>query len=191
MLGTTSMIPTWSCLTSTCSEFSAEKDYKTVRACIIVTVAHNAYISSVLPTLFSDINRCAEPWGAAGTMNPFKDIYNLVFQMTVRMTTCDELATDARSVQIVSDLYWKLEKSSTPVSLLLPWFPGTAKKNKNQATKDLYDMLSHYVDLRRNAVPNSNAIDVLITDGEDNPAVIGVGVILQCTSPNSDVYGRL
>jgi hypothetical protein len=191
MLGTTSMIPTWSYLTGTCSEFSAEKDYKTVRACVTVTVVHNAYTSSVLPTLFSDINRCAESWGAAGTMNPFKDVYNLVFQMTVRMTTCDELATDARSVQIVNDLYWKLEKSSTAVSLLLPWFPGAAKKNKNQATKDLYDMLSHYVDLRRNAVPNSNAIDVLIADGEDNPAVVGVGVILQCTSPNSDVYGRL
>jgi sterol 14-demethylase len=119
-----------------------------------------------------------ETWGAEGQMNPFQDIYDLVFQMTVRIASCEELAADPKSVQKMSDLFWKLEKSATPVSLLFPWFPGTGKRNKEQATKDLYVMLSHYVDIRRKAeAPNSDAIDILIANGEDNPAIIGVGLI--------------
>jgi sterol 14-demethylase len=120
-----------------------------------------------------------EAWGSEGKMNPFKDIYDLVFQMTVRMATCEELATDVEKIQKMNDLYWKLEKNSTAMSLLFPWFPGTARRNKNEATKSLYTMLYHYVDLRRKAeVQSSDAIDILIADGEDNIAIISVGVIL-------------
>jgi len=120
-----------------------------------------------------------QAWGVGGDMNPFKEIYDLVFQMTVRMATCHELASDAISVQKMSDLYWKLEMSATPVALLLPWFPGTAKKNKIQATTDLYIMISHYVDVRRKAeVLGSDLIDVLIADGESNSNIVRVRVIL-------------
>jgi sterol 14-demethylase len=118
-----------------------------------------------------------DTWGTRGKLNPFKDIYDLVIQMTVRMATCEELAADLTSVQKLSELYWKLEKSATPVGLLLPWFPGTAKRDKNQATKGLYDMLSHYVNIRRTAeVPSPDAIDVLIGDGADNTIIVEVRV---------------
>ena len=59
-----------------------------------------------------------ETWGAEGQMNPFQDIYDLVFQMTVRMASCEELVADTKSVQKMSDLFWKLEKSATPMSPL-------------------------------------------------------------------------
>jgi hypothetical protein len=35
-----------------------------------------------------------DDWGTEGKLNPFKDIYDLVFQMTVRMASCNELATE-------------------------------------------------------------------------------------------------
>src|ERR1700722_19735383 len=116
---------------------------------LIVTIP--AEYSVVLPTLFSDINKRMDHWGETGQINPFKDVYDLVFQMTVRMATCEALATDTKTIKKISDLYWKLEKNATPVALLLPWFPSTAKKKKKQATKELYDMMSHYVQLRRKA----------------------------------------
>ncbi|KIM79953.1 hypothetical protein PILCRDRAFT_822816 [Piloderma croceum F 1598] len=130
-------------------------------------------LQDVMPTMFADINGRMEILGAEGKINPFKDIYDLVFQLTVRMTTCEELATDLRMIERMNDLYWKLEKSSTPASLLLPWFPSTARKDKDEATKSLYDILSHYVDLRRKAEePNSDAIDLLIADGADNVTIV-------------------
>lgn len=108
----------------------------------------------------------------------------MVFQMTVRMASCKELADDPKSVQKVNDLFRKLESGATPVALLLgillePWFPNMMKKYKEEATKELYDLLYSYVDARRKAdVQNSDPIDVLIADGADNATVVGVRICI-------------
>lgn len=101
--------------------------------------------------------------------------------MTVRMASCDELAKDRDAIKKMTDLYWRLEKSATPVSLLLPWFPGSAKRNKKEATTGLYNLLSGYIDLRRKAeVPSSDAFDLLIAQGEENPEIVGVRFSVSC-----------
>ena len=96
--------------------------------------------------------------------------------MTVRMATCTELSENIEAVEEMQALYWTLEKSSTPTSLLLPWFPGPAKKRKDQATKDLYMKLWHYVELRRNAaVPSStDAFDLFLEKGLTTAEIAGV-----------------
>ena len=99
----------------------------------------------------------------------------LVFQMTVRMASCDELARNTEEIEKIQELYWTLEKSATPIALLLPWFPGRAKKAKEVATRELYMKFNHYVDLRREAkVPTTDAIDILIGQGHSNPDIIQV-----------------
>jgi sterol 14-demethylase len=114
-------------------------------------------------------------WGTAGKMDPFKDIYDLIFQMSIRMASCDELATDAETVRNISDIYFRHEKSVTAASLLLPWFPSAARKEKTQTITALYKILSHYVDLRRKGeMRNSDTIDVLLTQGGDDASIIDV-----------------
>ena len=129
----------------------------------------------VIPTLFCDIIKRMDGWGDSGKINPFNDIYYIVFQMTVRMATCRELAEDSVAVDQLFRLYWKLEKSATPVGVLLPWFPSKANRNKKQANADMYNLLSGYVGSRRSAQESgSDAIDLLIAQGDDNSAIIGV-----------------
>jgi hypothetical protein len=95
--------------------------------------------------------------------------------MTVRMASCDELATDFKVIDEIQGLYWQLEKSATPTTLLLPWFPGPAKKRKEQVTKDLYVKLHDYVELRKKAaVPSSDTIDVLLGQGLPTSEVVDV-----------------
>jgi sterol 14-demethylase len=80
----------------------------------------------------------------------------------------------------MSKLYWQLERSATPVGLLLPWFPGKARRDKKEATRGLYDLIDHYIQLRRNAeVPSSDAFDFLIADGEKDEDIVAfaLGVI--------------
>ena len=115
-----------------------------------------------------------DSWGDSGKINPFDDIYYVVFQMTVRMATCRELAEDSVAVDQLFKLYWKLEKSATPVGVLLPWFPSKANRNKKQANADMYNLLSGYVGSRRSAQSGSDAIDFLIAQGDDDSAIIGV-----------------
>ena len=91
------------------------------------------------------------------------------------MATCRELAEDKDSVMKVSKLYWELEKNATPTALLLPWLPSPSRRDKARATRELFDMLNRYVDVRRNAdEPASDAFDVLISEGADNRSVVGV-----------------
>ena len=93
------------------------------------------------------------------------------------MISCDELATDLKAIEEIQRLYWRLEKSTTPTTLLLPWFPGPAKKRKEQVTKDLYIKLHDYVELRKKAaVPSSDAIDVLLGQGVPNSEIVEVGL---------------
>ncbi|PPR02168.1 hypothetical protein CVT24_011356 [Panaeolus cyanescens] len=123
-------------------------------------------LNDMLPSLMEDIDRRAQQWGTEGTMDPFQKIYDLVFQMTVRMTTCRELADDLDAIREMQDLYFTLEKSSTPQALLLPWFPSRSKRNKDKAVKSLFVKIYTIVETRRHAtVPTSDAIDVLIAGG--------------------------
>ncbi|KAF9546460.1 cytochrome P450 [Agrocybe pediades] len=130
-------------------------------------------LSEVLPSLLDDVNGRMELWGKSGKIDPFKNIYDLVFQMTVRMSTCGELARDLDTIEKIQSLYWTLEKSATPTVLLLPWFPSAAKKRKDEATKELFIMLYGVVEARRHAaVPSADAIDVMIQQGMDTNNIV-------------------
>ncbi|KZP14162.1 cytochrome P450 [Athelia psychrophila] len=127
----------------------------------------------LIPTLFSDVNKRMETWGTEGQLNPFNQINTLVFQMTVRMASCAELAANYDDLDRMSKLYWKLEESATPVRLLLPWFPGKARQDKKEATLGLYNLIMDYITLRRNAeVPSLDAIDLLIAGGEQDKDIV-------------------
>ncbi|KAG6829615.1 hypothetical protein H0H92_004022 [Tricholoma furcatifolium] len=130
-------------------------------------------IEEALPILFDDVQKRMKGWGKEGTLNPFKEVYDLVFQMTVRLATCRELSEDKESISQLAGHYWELEKSATPVSVLFPWFPGPAKKAKEAATRDLYNLLHRYIEIRRDAKEStSDALDVLIAAGESDDAII-------------------
>ncbi|KDR75612.1 hypothetical protein GALMADRAFT_68731 [Galerina marginata CBS 339.88] len=127
-----------------------------------------------LPVLLDDMSNRISAWGTGGTVDPFKDVYDFVFQMTIRMATCQELAADQDAVDQIAKTYWALEQSATPVSLLLPWFPGPAKKARNSATTKIYKLLLKYVENRRNAaIPSTDPMDILIAEGHSNHAIIG------------------
>ena len=95
--------------------------------------------------------------------------------MTVRMASCAELGADFKTIEEIQKLYWQLEKSSTPTALLLPWFPGPAKKRKERVTLALYTKLHDYVELRKKAaVPSSDSIDVLLGQGVPTSEIVEV-----------------
>ncbi|KAJ7127689.1 cytochrome P450, partial [Mycena epipterygia] len=141
----------------------------------LLTLTTKDRLQDIFPSLLSDFNNLMEAWGPAGSINPFTDIYKLVFQVTVRIASCRELADDPAAVDRLVQLYWELEKGSTPIAVLLPWFPSPARKARERAMADLSAMLYSYVQLRRNAaVPSSDAIDVLLAEGTPTDAIIGV-----------------
>ncbi|KAJ3510208.1 hypothetical protein NLJ89_g4815 [Agrocybe chaxingu] len=156
----------------------------------ILTLLGKRRLTEMLPSLLEDVNVRMIGWGKKGCFDPFKNIYDvrislkaalesqltvlqLVFQMTVRMASCSELAEDRTTLDELQKLYWQLEKSSTPTALLLPWFPGPAKKRKRTATKELFTKIYDVAEARRKAaVPSSDAVDVLLGQGQSTTEVV-------------------
>ncbi|KIM76044.1 hypothetical protein PILCRDRAFT_91791 [Piloderma croceum F 1598] len=139
----------------------------------LLKIFHKDRLANAIPILVHNINRHMEAWGTAGKMDPFKDIYSIVVQMAICLSTCEELASNLRTVQHLGNLYLQQVTSITPMTLLFPWFPCSAKKQKERSAKGLYNILSHYVDLRREAkTPNLNPFDVLIADSDTNTAIV-------------------
>ena len=91
------------------------------------------------------------------------------------MATCRELAEDKQAIQDIRRHYFDMEQSTTPVSVLLPWFPGPAKKTKLKATGELYLLIRKYVTMRgETKTPSSDSIDLLIANGDSDEVIISV-----------------
>ena len=94
--------------------------------------------------------------------------------MTARMATCHDLTKNEADLKKINELFMTLQTNATPTSLLLPWFPSPARKTGKEATTELFTMLYTYVENRRHAEPTSDAIDVLIADGETTQNIVEV-----------------
>ncbi|KAF9530198.1 cytochrome P450 [Crepidotus variabilis] len=132
-------------------------------------------ITETLPVFLDDTNRRMVDWGKEGTINPFKQVYDLVFQMTIRMATCRELAENPAEIRKLADLYWDTERSATPTRLLLPWLPSPSKKLNKQATTGLYLLFLKYVETRRAAGADTmDPIDILVRNGDSDNTIVAL-----------------
>jgi len=94
--------------------------------------------------------------------------------MTARMVSCRDLTENEADLKKLGELFSGFQASTTPASLLLPWFPSAARDAKREATTGLFTILYGYVERRRHAEPTSDALDVLIADGETTEIIVGV-----------------
>lgn len=130
-------------------------------------------LSDMIPVLLNDIHCRMTAWGEEGTIDPFNKVYDLVFQMTIRLASCSELASDLPALTKFQKHYSILEKSATPTALLFPWFPGPAKRAKEASTKALFETLWYYIEARKKAsVSRSDAIDLMLGEGMSNEDIV-------------------
>ncbi|KAF9477689.1 cytochrome P450 [Pholiota conissans] len=137
-------------------------------------------LADVLPSLLDDINGSIMRTmpDREGRIDPFRNVYDLIVQMTIRMVSCRSLSNDPAAVAEMWNYFDIIEKSATPFSLILPWIPTSTTRNKEKATTELYKFLAKYIEERRNSTPSADAFDVLIASGLDNKAIVGFAMII-------------
>ncbi|PPQ64794.1 hypothetical protein CVT26_002626 [Gymnopilus dilepis] len=137
-------------------------------------------LADVLPSLLDDIHTSLSKSmpQKEGRIDPFRNVYDLIVQMTIRMVSCRSLSNDPAAVADMWKYFDIIEKSATPFSLIVPWLPTSATRNKEKATTDLYMFLVKYIEQRRNSTPTSDAFDVLISSGLDNQQIVGFAMII-------------
>lgn len=95
--------------------------------------------------------------------------------MTTHMASCRDLAKNETDLKQLRELFLTLMTTSTPTALLFPWFPSPGRVKTTMANVKMFFILRRYIEARRDEVPTSDAIDVLISDGETTQDIVQVG----------------
>jgi len=123
------------------------------------------------------------------TVTQISEHIKLVFQMTIRMSTCKDIADDKKVVRAIAEQYWAVEHSATPAFLLFPFLPTSMKKSKAKATTALYKILLSFVVQRRNSPHRTtDPIDLFISQGDSDDNIVGVSPIFYVTTPSSPIH---
>ncbi|KAF9010183.1 cytochrome P450 [Cyathus striatus] len=153
-------------------------DLQTKRIALIhkrlANVQRNAPLSELIPQILEDSRRVMEGWGDSGIFDPFDNIYELIFQTTIRSLTSEEIADNPILVARLKTLYDTLDTGTTPATVLLPWLPTPAMLQKLWATKEIYDIVVKAVDAReKSGLPRNDTLQMLLDFGDEKLVVVG------------------
>ncbi|KAF2098210.1 cytochrome P450 [Rhizodiscina lignyota] len=107
--------------------------------------------------------------------DPFESVYRIVFQLTMRTVGCNELAEDDVQREKVLQLYQVIEDSTTPATVIFPWFPGPAMIRRTIAGGRLYSIIQNIMDDRKKTGRRENdPLQHMMDMGDDTMAILTV-----------------
>ncbi|KAF9568692.1 cytochrome P450 [Agrocybe pediades] len=140
----------------------------------LANVQRNASLSSLIPLLLQDARRMMEGWGSSGQLDPFENVYELLFQFTIRSLSCVEISDDPALVSRLKTLYDTLDTGTTPATVLLPWLPTPAMIQKLWATKDIYEIVIKAInDREKSGISRDDTLQMLLDSGDEKLVVVG------------------
>ncbi len=102
-------------------------------------------------------------------------LLQLIFQATVRCLTCTEIADDPEIVARLRQLYDKVDRGTTPATVLFPWFPSPAMVSKARATKQIYDIIMNAITVReQSGVSHNDVLQIFLDSGDEVSTIAGV-----------------
>lgn len=102
-----------------------------------------------------------------------------MFQTTVRCLTCAEIANNPVVVARLKELYDRVDRGTTPATVLFPWFPSPAMIMKFRATKEIYDIVVATIKVRKESgVSHNDSLQMLLDSGDEPSMIVGVRILL-------------
>ncbi|OBZ67988.1 Lanosterol 14-alpha demethylase [Grifola frondosa] len=140
----------------------------------LVAAQSSERLSRLIPEILDDSRRLLDCWGISGTLDPFNELSQLIFQTTVRSIGCADLADDAEVVAQLKNLYDTLDTATTPASVLFSWFPSPSAVKRLLATKKIYDIINRAVTERlQGGVPRDDTLQLLLDHEDDKMLIVG------------------
>ena len=131
----------------------------------------------MIPRIFDDIMAGMKPWGVSGQFDALEDIYNVVFQLTVRASSSTELANDPIAVKKLKHCLQDCEKAASPASLLVSWLPSKDRKQRQKSSKEMYLMFKKVLDERKaTGSREDDPTQVLIEEGNADNDIVEVRI---------------
>ncbi|KAK1228818.1 hypothetical protein PQX77_008137 [Marasmius sp. AFHP31] len=143
------------------SGISGEESWATFMATFIRTEILERRRSAMI----EDIFRTVEGWGDEGSVNMSHQLDEIVFALSMRISTCREFCEDPRALKMLMHIFERLEEGSTPSSLILSWIPTFTRVRRTIAGAQLYAMIDKVVRARkRSNVEEDDALQALILE---------------------------
>ncbi|KAI0090130.1 cytochrome P450 [Irpex rosettiformis] len=140
----------------------------------LATVQNSDRLSNVIRYIVRDADKTLHSWGESGSIDPFSHIPAVLFQTTVRSLACHEIADDPLVVARLRNLYDRLDKSTTPASVLLPWLPSPSMLTKLYASKKVYDIVNGAIRARMTSGESrDDTLQMLLDHGDDKLVIVG------------------
>ncbi|THH29172.1 hypothetical protein EUX98_g5017 [Antrodiella citrinella] len=138
------------------------------------TAQSSEHLARLIPKLLEDGERAVRLWGQSGIIDIFDCIPTIFFQTSVRSLSSTELANDEEVVARLKQLYDKLDETTTPASVLFPWFPSPSMLSKLMTTKRIYDIVNGTVAQRmKSGVVQDDTLQVLVDSADDRLVMVG------------------
>ena len=111
----------------------------------------------------------------SGMTDPFTSVYEIVFQLTMRMVGCTEIANDPSLLKKTLKLFETIESSTTATAIIFPSLPSPALIKRTIAGGRLYLIFKKIVDEREmSGRREDDALQHLIDIGDNVKDIIGV-----------------
>ncbi|KAH9001792.1 cytochrome P450 [Lactarius akahatsu] len=131
----------------------------------LANAQRGARLTELIPEVLNDGRRLLRPWEKAGT---------LIFQTIIRCLTCTEIADDPEIVARLRQLFDKVDRGTTPATVLFPWFPSPAMISKARATKQIYDIIVNAIKVRKQSgVSHNDNLQLFLDSGDEVSTIVG------------------
>ncbi|KAJ7775559.1 cytochrome P450 [Mycena metata] len=86
---------------------------------------------------------------AATTINPFETFPEIIFRLTVTITTSLDIAANPAACNALLKVFHGLDMAATPVTVLFPWFLGPDRIRRFSLMKQFYNTIRETIDERK------------------------------------------
>lgn len=138
-------------------------------------LSRDAFVSN-LDVLTSDVRNIFKDLMARPgkkMMNPYDDLYRMVYQLTMRTVGCDEIAENRELGDRTLQLFESFEKLTSPARMVLPWLPTPSYIRRMSTGAKLFFTFDNIVkERKRTGVRRNDALQHFLDQGATVALVI-------------------
>ncbi|KAH8980859.1 cytochrome P450 [Lactarius hatsudake] len=119
----------------------------------LANAQRGARLTEMIPEVLNDGRRLLRPWEKAGTVDPFDRIPETAFD--------------------------KVDRGTTPATVLFPWFPSPAMISKARATtKQIYDIIVNAIKVRKQSgVSHNDNLQLFLDSGDEVSTIVAASIL--------------
>ncbi|OLN96761.1 Obtusifoliol 14-alpha demethylase 1 [Colletotrichum chlorophyti] len=111
--------------------------------------------------------------GGSGVSDPFDDMYGLVFQLTMRMVGCDEVAENQDLLLRVLRIFESIDAASTMTKVMFPWMPTVGHFWRVYSGGRMYMILDKVIkERKKRGVEGNDALQFLMDQGDSTVEMV-------------------